>query len=183
MWTRLCIWRALVWAMSTEQHRKSAHLDTFIALEQNPGVMELIALCNPVKAASPVSIHTAFERFHAHLRKILNRWKPNLPSYPRRQGRKLQSEKRIHAVDLLLLSTLLSQFSHDNSHWSRAPSLPSFDCNLSIGDGAAISEMGEVLTTSPSRCANQPASTHSLRVHSPNGLHTASGCESAFSAK
>jgi len=102
--------------MSTEQHRKSAHLDTFIALEQNPGVMELIALCNPVKPASPVSIHTAFERFHAHLRKILNRWKPNLPSYPRRQGRKLQSEKRIHAVDLLLLLTLLSQCSHDNSH-------------------------------------------------------------------
>jgi hypothetical protein len=50
----------------------SLSLDTFIALEQEAGVLELFALCNPVKPASPVSFHTEFEMVHAHLREILN---------------------------------------------------------------------------------------------------------------
>jgi hypothetical protein len=49
----------------------SLSLDTFIALEQEAGVLELFALCNPVKPASPVNFHTAFKMVHAHLREIL----------------------------------------------------------------------------------------------------------------
>ena len=49
----------------------SLSFDTFVALEQDPGVMELFALCNPVKPASPVNFHAVFEKVHTCLRKIL----------------------------------------------------------------------------------------------------------------
>jgi hypothetical protein len=49
----------------------SLTLDTFVAVEQETGVLGLFALCNPVKPASPVSFHTAFTKVHAHLREIL----------------------------------------------------------------------------------------------------------------
>ena len=50
----------------------SLSFDTFIALEQDTGVMELFALCNPVKPASPVNFHTAFAKVHTCLRQILD---------------------------------------------------------------------------------------------------------------
>ena len=50
----------------------SLTLDTFIAVEQETGVLELFALCNPVKPASPINFHTAFELVHAHLMGILH---------------------------------------------------------------------------------------------------------------
>ena len=34
--------------------------NTLIALQQDPGVMELFALCSPVKPASPVNFNAAF---------------------------------------------------------------------------------------------------------------------------
>ena len=50
----------------------SLTLDTFVAVEQETGVLGLFALCNPVKPASPVSFHTACAKVHAHLREILS---------------------------------------------------------------------------------------------------------------
>jgi hypothetical protein len=50
----------------------SLSIDTFIALEQASGVLELFGLCNLVKPASPISFHAAFVRVHAHLREILD---------------------------------------------------------------------------------------------------------------
>ena len=76
------------------------------------------------------------------------------------------------------LKPLLSQLSHDNSHRSRAPSPPSFDCNSSIDDGTANSETGEAITTSPFKLRESASfSSQSRRAAKPyaNGILTANG--------